>query len=421
MIESKKRSSNLFAGRGMIAPAVALAALAGTANAQFVAGGAGQPAPPAAPVVEQSSTQTIVMTTDDGKTYKVTLKNSEIENAWVDGQKVGNGLVVREGGNIHFLSDDGKVEQTFSIAIEPPKAPDVASFFERRSKDKPFIAVNAEFNPPVMLGINLSEPGEALRAQLGIGEIPAILVDGVIDGLPAQKAGLQRYDIIVSLDGSEGCSSESLSKLLAKKSAGDALQMHVMRGGKKIELVAKLAAYDAKALGQEAQIIYDDDPRFPGLAGRSGQNRDVQIWVDREGKGLERFPGASDQQLEEARRAMGIAKQAEQEMQSKIGEAMREAERRVLELREGKLFFRDADRVAAQAADQISALQNELRARMPGMEAELEARLNQIEQRFDAIESRFDEQIERLGTRMERLADIMERLADRLERSADPD
>lgn len=425
----------------MFVTAGVLAALAGAANAQFVVDTVAVPERAvqtiAQPATQEVSSQTIVITSDDGKTYKVVLKNGEVENAWIGEHEVGHERAIHEADAIRFIGENGEVEQVFKLHITAPKAPRAASaprglsfFTQDEHPDRVAVNLDVEINaPPVMLGINLSEPGDALRAQLGLGEMQVILVDGVIDGLPASKAGLKKYDVIVSLDGSKGSSGAMLTEVLSGKVDGDPLNMIVMRAGKKIEMVAKLAAYDAKALGQENPIIYDDDARFPGATIRGwnqgdNSNDNLQVWVHGDDDELARLKetdrGQYDRMLE-AREVFRMSKQAQEEMQSKIAEAMRDAERRVLELRGGQLFVREADEAAAMAAEQLANLENRFQQRLPGMERELEERLEMIEERFDAIESRFDQQIERIGARMERLTSIMERLADRLERAAEED
>ncbi|MEM9372658.1 MAG: PDZ domain-containing protein [Planctomycetota bacterium] len=396
-----------------------LAALAGTASAQFVVETANVKHSDA---TEQSEQQTIVMTTGDEKWYKVTIKDGRVTEAWENGEAVDLVRVKKDVDAIHFLDEDGQVYETIRMGVPTPPVvtglplpPSPANFFATVDDEPGTMTIDITV-PKVMLGINLSEPGQALRAQLGIGDLPAILVDGVIDDLPASKAGIEQYDIIVSLDGSDGSSSKSLSDLLNKKSPGDELKMFVLRGGKKIGLVAELAAFDAKALGRTAWIADSADDRFPGLVSPPDVDNQIQVWVDRDGE-LELLERNRREQLEDMRRGRVDRSIDEEEMRSKIAEAMREAERRVLELRDGRLFVREADEAARRAAEHIARLEERLVQEMPEIQEELEDRFEMIEERFDEIERRFERQAERLGDRMERLTDLMEMLADRMERS----
>ncbi len=413
-----------------------LAVFAGSASAQFVVDAAAEPQARET----TTKTQTIAMTTNDGKSYKVFIEGDAVVEAWANGEPVDATRVTKDAEGIYFLDDKGNITETIRLSITPPEtpgsfrfpgqpslpgmagapeAPRAMGFFSGDDNTGMTWTAKVEMQaPPVMLGINLSSPGDALRSQLRLGDLPAILVDGVIDGLPASNAGLEKYDIIVSLDGSEGSSSQTLSEVLADKEAGEPLEMHVIRGGKKIHIVAKLAAYDAKALGQEPAIVFDER-RFPGLATRSDDNQDVQVWIDR-GKGqLEQIERDYVAQMEDMRRALRERAASEEEMRSKVAEAMREAERRVLELRGGQLFVREADEVARRAAEEITRLERHLAEEMPEIEEELDERFAEIEERFEAMEERLEEQAERLGDRMERLMALMERMADRIERAFD--
>lgn len=416
----------------IFAPAAVMALLAGTAQAQFVFDAHTEASQDRKVEVAK---QTFIVTNDDGQKYKIVIVNDEVEAAWVDGDKVGNGRVVRDDDMIKLLGDAGEVLHVFRVsAPKAPKAPQSHFFSNDGQQAQGKVSFTATLDsdyeaPPVMLGINLSEPGDALRAQLGLGDLKAILIDGVIDGLPAAKAGLKKFDVIVSLDGSEGASSDSLGKVMSKKTAGDEMKIIVMRGGEKIKLVAKLAAYDAESLGQTTSgqmpaIIYDDDPKFPGWTEKD-QEGNIKLWVERNGQ----FPEIDEKVIEGAvsrsREAQKkIARLQSQEMKSKIEEAMREAERRVLEFRDGQLFFREREE-GLQRLDELGLLEhldkleNRFDERMPGIQSELDARLDAMERRFEQVESELDARLESFGGRMERLANLMEHLADRLERFAD--
>ena len=67
-------------------------------------------------------------------------------------------------------------------------------------------------------------------AQLGVNAYGVYIVD-VVKGGPAEKAGLQAGDRIVSIDGSEIAAKDDLSTLMQKHAAGDTLSFTVARGG----------------------------------------------------------------------------------------------------------------------------------------------------------------------------------------------
>ena len=67
-------------------------------------------------------------------------------------------------------------------------------------------------------------------AQLGVNAYGVYIVD-VVKGGPAEKAGLQTGDRIVSIDGSEIAAKDDLGTLMQKHAAGDTLSFTVARGG----------------------------------------------------------------------------------------------------------------------------------------------------------------------------------------------
>lgn len=87
--------------------------------------------------------------------------------------------------------------------------------------------------PRAVMGIVLGELDEAQRALLGLGDRKAVLIDDVQEGRPAAGAGLQRFDVIVELDGQDGIDADRLRELLASKEPGDEVRVVVLRGGEK--------------------------------------------------------------------------------------------------------------------------------------------------------------------------------------------
>jgi M6 family metalloprotease-like protein len=84
--------------------------------------------------------------------------------------------------------------------------------------------------PRVYLGVELG------MADGGGG----VAVERVTPGSPAAEAGLRGEDVIVKLDGKEVTTGAALADVLAQKKPADELTMTVLRGGKEMELKAKL-------------------------------------------------------------------------------------------------------------------------------------------------------------------------------------
>lgn len=422
-----------------LAPAAAVAMLAGVANAQFVVENRSD-------TINESgdkSEQVIVVVENDQKT-ELRIENGKVVRAVVDGESWPADRVKMEGDTVVLLGPDGKRVRTVVFRVprapQAPVAPETTRRWVMRSPDSPAMVnpppapdapmrwtVKSEKSPApkVMLGINLSEPGDALRTQLGLGDKPAILIEGVIDDLPAAKGGVKTHDIVVSINGSDGASSETLSGLLAKAEPGDTVTLKVLRAGETKSIKVELAPYDAARLGVPAVPGIPGVPPVPGVFSGQGpeggwmiENPEgqIEILIDR----LAESP-RDPELIDELRsltsklvRRLGRELQSDTEELSRelstdrhLENLLRDTRNQFVELRNGRLFVRSAE----EAEEQLNAMRRELNSRAPAMQEQLDARLRTMEERLESVERR-------LTDRMERLSDLMERLAERAEKAA---
>ena len=81
------------------------------------------------------------------------------------------------------------------------------------------------------LGVKIMDVTDAqTAAQLGVNAYGVYIVE-VVKGGPADKAGLQAGDRIVSVDGSEVATQSDLGTLMQNHKAGDTIEITVARGG----------------------------------------------------------------------------------------------------------------------------------------------------------------------------------------------
>ena len=81
------------------------------------------------------------------------------------------------------------------------------------------------------LGVKIMDVTDAqTAAQLGVNAYGVYIVE-VVKGGPADKAGLQAGDRIVSVDGSEVATQSDLGTLMQKHAAGDTLSITIAREG----------------------------------------------------------------------------------------------------------------------------------------------------------------------------------------------
>lgn len=371
----------------------------------------------------------------------------------VDGDTIPEKQIKKDGNAVIVMEDDGGVIYEFNIALSTDGPHGVHSgenmFFAPSGDAGQLIEIVAsqdgdkirvQGRPKVMLGVYTGEPGDSLREHLGI-KGNAILVEKVIKGLSADKAGIKDHDIIISIDGSDGVSGEELTKLLGEHNPGDEIKVVVLRKGQKMKLNTELFAYNAKALGHDMAPATASSP--------------TSVWTSKDSQVPNRFFSQETRQLThekiiDALREKGISekkiKEIEEQIRSSLDEnvwsnfghdgkggvfvveqdgdghggdhrvfaelmerkaegAMRDAERLTMEYKDGQLLLKSH---AEGLADHLHTLEERLHESMPKIEAEFGDRLEELEGRLEELEDMLDQ-------RMDRLSGLIEHLIQRLE------
>jgi len=92
------------------------------------------------------------------------------------------------------------------------------------------------------LGVTLDEVNPVLAAQLGLDDAGAVVLN-VADGSPAEDAGVERYDVILAIDGETfGKSVEALAKRIGEAGAGGTVALTIIRAGQPRTLNVTLAS-----------------------------------------------------------------------------------------------------------------------------------------------------------------------------------
>jgi uncharacterized protein YndB with AHSA1/START domain len=92
-----------------------------------------------------------------------------------------------------------------------------------------------------MIGILYANQDEAAFKEAGVTVKEGVLLGGVIDGLSAQKSGLQKNDLIVEIDGKALKGWDDLGPILQAHRAGDQLATVFFRGSEKHSITLTLA------------------------------------------------------------------------------------------------------------------------------------------------------------------------------------
>ena len=96
------------------------------------------------------------------------------------------------------------------------------------------------------MGIGLEEVTPEAARRLGLPDTKGALVREVQPGSPAERAGLQRDDVIVGYNGREMLSPRNLSLAVAESRPDTALNLSILRAGRKMALAVKLGEKPAQ-------------------------------------------------------------------------------------------------------------------------------------------------------------------------------
>ncbi len=108
------------------------------------------------------------------------------------------------------------------------------------------------------LGVSIQPVTPELAKQFGIKEDRGALVGDVVEGSPAEKAGIQRGDVITAIDGKDINDPAALRNMVAGIPPGTKVSLTVLRSGKeqKMEvLIAELPSKLQKAKGKFDNLL----------------------------------------------------------------------------------------------------------------------------------------------------------------------
>jgi serine protease Do len=86
------------------------------------------------------------------------------------------------------------------------------------------------------LGVQTEEVTKDNFAKFGLREVKGVGVESVVDGSPAQAAGLQKGDVIVRVNGDEITSTRKLTRLIGEISPDHQARLTILRGGNEREV-----------------------------------------------------------------------------------------------------------------------------------------------------------------------------------------
>jgi membrane-associated protease RseP (regulator of RpoE activity) len=103
--------------------------------------------------------------------------------------------------------------------------------------------------PKVMVGILMEAATEEQLSDADLDEgSEAIFIQGVVPGLPAEKAGIREGDLVTEIDGKKPATQERLREVLMGKKPGDTVSFTVHRESGDKAIRVRLEKYDPDKL-----------------------------------------------------------------------------------------------------------------------------------------------------------------------------
>jgi serine protease Do len=95
-----------------------------------------------------------------------------------------------------------------------------------------------------LLGISIKDVAQEDAEVYGLPEIAGALIEDFADGSPAERAGIQRGDVIIAVDDKKVERVGQLQRLIAEHKPGEAVKLRIVRYGKQHEFMIKLIEAD---------------------------------------------------------------------------------------------------------------------------------------------------------------------------------
>lgn len=95
------------------------------------------------------------------------------------------------------------------------------------------------------MGVTIQPVTEELAQSFGLKQAKGALVNDVIKGGPADKAGIRQGDVIIAMNGSEVKDSSHLQRLVAEAGVGKLAKISIFRDGNSLVLNITLASADS--------------------------------------------------------------------------------------------------------------------------------------------------------------------------------
>ena len=148
--------------------------------------------------------------------------------AKVDGVAVPEKAIITEDGTVRILNNAGEIR--FLIGIS-------------RSGSFIYSPVLDPYTAQGRVGIGVTQLNEAHAARLGGGSAATLVVNNVVGSTAAAKAGLNKLDLITSVDDKEATPT-AFDHIVSQKQPGDRLRLGVVTQGQTRNVIVTLDRVD---------------------------------------------------------------------------------------------------------------------------------------------------------------------------------
>jgi len=134
-----------------------------------------------------------------------------------------------------LTSIGNNLNPTWSAVGTPIEVPQVKASREEPEEE---ILFNEKGSP--WLGVYMQEVTPEVAEHFGLEKVEGAIIGDIIVGSPAEEAGLQRGDIIFSVNGKKVYTPQELADTIGDMKVGDKAEMKMIRDGKEISLIVKI-------------------------------------------------------------------------------------------------------------------------------------------------------------------------------------
>lgn len=108
------------------------------------------------------------------------------------------------------------------------------------------------------LGISMREVDETIARRFDMEKPKGVIIEQVMDGSPAKKAGLKPLDIIVELEGTRINRSNQLQNQIALRDPGESVKLTILRDGDRKTINAELDKRDNEERQQQRKSSVEE-------------------------------------------------------------------------------------------------------------------------------------------------------------------